>query len=236
MRAHRFDRLTRSWTTFVSRRAMVGGLAAAGLLPTTESVLAAKNRARKGKKRTILCRRDGASCKRESNRCKSKFCLTTPFTIEARWSSTGQDHDAVLFVPKAPGDDNPPPSPYIAMDCLASDTNNGALYPFAFFDGDLQAGPGAETGTVRRLLAEKYEFWVRIDGPALAGDLTVRLRHGNGKLVSAWKSPPNPSSADLLGWHVFDINGARRSITVVDEAGIDLLEDEHPETTFVCPD
>ena len=234
MDAHRFDLLTRAWIATGSRRAVFGVLAAvAGLLRNAEAAIGKKKRSKKGKRSKILCRSDGRLCKKESERCKRKFCLKTPFTIEAQWLSPSQDHDAFLFVPNEPG--NNEPFPFIAYSCLAGDTNNGALYPFAFMSGDAQ-GPGDEVATVQRLLEGKYEYWTRVHGPAASGDLTVRLRNANGKVIDTWTSPPNPSSTnEQVGWHVFDINGATHSIKVVDEAGIDPFDDVHPENTDVCP-
>ena len=109
------------------------------------------------------------------------------------------------------------------------------VYPFAFMSGDAQ-GPGDEVATVERLLAGRYEFWTRVHGPADPGDLTVRLRDANGKVIGTWESPSNPSSTnELVGWHVFDINGATRSVTVFDDAGADPFDDAHPENTNACP-
>ena len=65
--------------------------------------------------------------------------------------------------------------------------------------------------------------------------LTVRLRDANGKVSGTWESPSNPSSTnELVGWHVFDINGATRSVTVFDDAGADPFDDAHPENTNAC--
>jgi hypothetical protein len=188
---------------------------------------------KKPKRCNDCCRENATRCTKASGRCKSKFCLKPPFTIEARWSSSLQDHDLFLFVPNAPG--NHDPAPFIDYSCLAGDTNDGALYPYAFASGDAQ-GPGDEVITVKRLVAGRYEVWVRVDGPALAKDLTVQLRAANGKVIGAWESPPNPDAGNgLVGWHLFDIDGDTRSITVFDAAGIDPFEDAHPDHTFVCP-
>lgn len=230
MDAHRFDALTRASVASGSRRAVVVALAAVTGLLGNAGVAVGK---KKGGRNQILCRPDGRPCKKQSDRCKRKFCLKTPFTIEARWSSSSQDHDAILFVPNEPG--NTDPFPYIDYGCLASDTNNGTLYPFAFMSGDVQAGPGAEIATVRRLLAGKYEFWGRIHGPAASGDLTVRLRNANGKVIGAWDSPPNPSGSVLLDWHVFDINGVTHSVTVSGKVVNGLFDTVRPDTTYVCP-
>jgi hypothetical protein len=220
METHRFDDLVMTMRTRRSAIGLVAGIAA--LLGMGHEQAAARN----------LCRKNGTSCKQESRRCKSKFCLKTPFTIEARWPSGSQDHDAILFVPQAPG--NSVPFPYIDYACLASDTNDGTLYPFAFSSGDAQ-GPGDEVITVRRLLAGKYEFWGRIHGPAAFGDLTVTLRNANGKVVRAWSSPPNPSGSTLLDWHVFDIKGGAHSVTVSNKTITGLFSTVRADSTYVCP-
>jgi hypothetical protein len=236
----RFDSLTRrladsGW----SRRRLSQRLAAGALaLLIGGGALAAdakkkrKNKKKKGKGSKILCRVDGGHCKKKGKQCTSKNCLKTPFTIEARWSPSTQDHDAFLFVPNEPGKSDP--FPFIAYDCLSSDTNTGTLYPFAFMSGDAQ-GPGDEIATVQQLLAGKYEYWTLVHGPAAAGDLTVILRNANGKVVGTWGGPPNPSATnELIGWHVFDIDGATHSVTVANDVGLDPL-DVHPDNTNVCP-
>ena len=208
----------------LSRRALV----AVGLLAGADAARGKK----KGTGRKNLCRRDGRRCKKASERCKRRFCLQTPFTIEARWASASQDHDAILYVPHQPG--TSVPFPYIDYACLAGDTNTGTLYPFAFSSGDAQ-GPGDEVVTVQRLLAGRYEFWGRIHGPAQPGDLKVILRNRDGKVVRSWDSPPNPSGAVLLDWHVVDIDGATRSATAVGDAITGLFSTVRADSTYVCP-
>ena len=221
MEALHFDSLVKRLHTRRSALALASGLAAI-LAVLTHGETEAKD----------LCRKNGTRCKKESRRCKSKFCLKTPFTIEARWNSSSQDHDAILFVPNSPG--NSDEFPFIDYACLAGDTNDGQLYPFAFSSGDAQ-GPGDEVFTVRRLLADKYEFWARIHGPAAFGDLTVSLRNANGKVLRAWSSPPNPSGSTLLDWHVFDIKGASHSVTGSDETVTGLFSTVRADSTYVCP-
>lgn len=220
MEAHRFDGLVMTMRTRRSALGLVAGIAA--LLGMGRDQAGARN----------LCRKNGTSCKQESRRCQSKFCLKTPFTIEARWDSGSQDHDAILFVPNASG--NSDPFPYIDYACLAGDTNDGTLYPFAFSSGDRQ-GPGDEVFTIRRLITGKYEVWGRIHGPAASGDLKVILRNANGKVVRAWSSPPNPSGSTLLDWHVFDIKGGSHSVTGSGETVTGLFSTVRPDTTYVCP-
>jgi hypothetical protein len=240
MHPTRFDRLAKTTAAMVSRRAAFGALAGiTGLLATGNATTAKKkgSKKKKGAGNKILCLRDGRHCRRKSERCKRQLCLKTPFTFEARWESDKQDHDSILFVPKDdPG--NTVAFPYIDYSCLASETNNGTLYPFAFFSGDVQAGPGAETGTIQQWLAGTYELWVRVHGPAEAGDVTVRLRNADGKLIRTWFSPPNPPGGNtLLSWHVFDLDGITHSVTSIDAA----LDDDgdfdgiHPDPTFICP-
>jgi hypothetical protein len=220
MDAHRFDGFVKILSTRRSILGLVAGCAA--LLGVGHELAVAKN----------LCRKNGTRCKEESRRCQSKFCLKTPFRIEARWDSGSQDHDAVLFVPNAPG--NSDPFPFIVYDCSAADTNDGALYPFAFSSGDAQ-GPGDEVFTVRRLIGGKYEFWARIHGPAASGDLKVILRNANGKVVRAWSSPPNPSASPLLDWHVFSIKGGSHSVSGAGETVTGLFSTVRPDTTDICP-
>jgi hypothetical protein len=209
----------------LSRRALV----AIGFLTGADAASGKK----KGKGSKNRCRRDGRRCKKASERCKRQFCLKTPFTIEARWASTSQDHDAILYVPHQPG--TSVPFPYIDYACLAGDTNAGTLYPFAFSSGDVQAGPGAEVVTIQRLLAGRYEFRGRVHGPAQPGDLKVILRNRDGKLVRSWNSPPNPSGAQLLDWHVVDIDGATRSVAASGEAITGLFSTVRADSTYVCP-
>lgn len=220
MDERRFDSLVKTLRTRRSAIGLVAGFAA--LLGMGHDQAAARN----------LCRKNGTSCKQENRRCQSKFCLKTPFTIEARWTSGSQDHDAILFVPNASG--NSDPFPYIDYACLAGDTNDGTLYPFAFSSGDAQ-GPGDEVFTIRRLIAGKYEVWGRIHGPAASGDLTVRLRNANGKVLRAWSSPPNPSGSTLLDWHVFDIKGGSYSVNGSGETVTGLFSTIRADSTYVCP-
>jgi hypothetical protein len=87
---------------------------------------------------------------------------------------------------------------------------------------------------VKRLLVGRYEVWVRVDGPALAKDLTVKLRLANGKVIGAWESPPNPDASDGVGWHLFDMAAEPGSNRLFDAAGLAPLDDAHPDHTFVC--
>jgi hypothetical protein len=243
MDTDRFHALTRFLADSRSRRAALPALLGSSLTlvglreAATKKKRSKKEKKKKRKSRAILCLRDGQHCKKEGERCKRQFCLKPPFTIEASWESDKQDHDAIFFVPNEPG--RPPVSfPYIDYGCLAGDTNQGTLYPFAYSSGDVNAGPGAETTTVQRWLAGTYEFWVRVHGPAADGDVTVQLRNAGGKVLRTWTSPPNPPGGNtLLSWHVFDLDGVAQSVIGVDQA----LDDDgsfdgiHPNATFICP-
>jgi hypothetical protein len=221
MHRNRFDRLAAAFGAAASRRTLLqeavalGAAAVGGAL--VDDVAAAKT----------LCRKNGARCKKKGKKCRAKYCLATPFTIEARWNS-GNDHDTVFFVPNKAGSNVP--APFIDYGCgpITTDCEDD-VYPFACVTGN-------ETTTVRRLLGGKYEYWIELLYSTPLGDVEVILRNANGRLVRSWSSPPNPNPGGELGWHVFDIDGASRSITSVDALiNSDLPNGAHTPNTNVCP-
>lgn len=230
MESLRFDRHTRRWgrlALWLSRRRILRGAGALGAVLCGATQFSGATAARR------RCRTNGNTCRKKSKKCKPKFCLKTPFTIEARWTNQETDHDTYLFVPNDIGANLP--SPYIEFRCSSDDTDGGALYPFAFVSGDAQ-GPGDEITTITRLLPGRYEYWILLYGPSPAADLTVNLRNANGRVLRSWSSPPNPS-LETVGWHVFDLDGGTRQITAIDETIDALLPfGAHDPNTDVCPD
>jgi hypothetical protein len=96
-------------------------------------------------------------------------------------------------------------------------------------------GPGDEITTLTRLLAGMYEYWIELDHPAPAGDLTVDVRTANGRVLRSWSSPANPAFPQK-GWHVFDIQGSARSLASVDQLTTeDLPGAAHAANEDVCP-
>src|SRR5215212_1487716 len=88
------------------------------------------------------CRKLGAPCKKHGKRCKAKFCLSAPLTIEVQWANSDSDHNSFLFVPNEAGVSEP--FPFITVStraCRGDGGNDGSLYPFATIDRDAQ-GPG----------------------------------------------------------------------------------------------
>lgn len=228
MDGHRFDRLT--------RRSVLGSMAAAlgsGATPIPDGVTVAK---RKQKCRTC-CLANGNACAKKNAKCRPQNCLQTPFTIEAHWTNPDTDHDTFVFVPKQAGRSAPHPFLY-SVTCnpeLSGCENN--VYPFVCVSQDA-IGPGDEVTTVRRLLPGRYEYWIELHEPSPARDVTVTLRNANGKVLLSLSSPPNPSSTEEIGWHVFDIDGARHSVTRIDQAtSVHLPRAAYPaeSTTDVCP-
>lgn len=229
MDADRFDRIARTlFSRFagrIERRVLLRRAAALGAAPLGRVMLPKAAAAK------TLCLKNGSRCKKKGKKCKAGNCLKTPFTIEARWSNPSSDHDTYVFVPNAPGASLP--FPYFNYNCRSDDAGDGQLEPFAYVSQDAR-GPGDEVTTVAFLLNGKYEYWMNIDSLAAAGELTVALRNPNGRVVRSWSSPANPSPA--RGWHVFDIQGDRKSITsfnrLIDEA---LPAGAHAVATRVCP-
>lgn len=217
----RFDRLVRALGSASSRRTLIRGAAALGPAVVGGAVLS------DGAMAKTLCRKNGTKCKKNGKKCRAKFCLTTLFTIEARWNS-GKDHDVVLFVPRKAGSNDP--SPYIDYGCGPSTTDCGDdVYPFACVTGN-------EITTVRRLLGGKYEYWIELLYSTPPADVEVILRNATGRVMRSWSSPANPNPGAELGWHVFDIDGSSRSITSVDVLiDSDLPNGAHSPNTNVCP-
>jgi hypothetical protein len=230
MNHSRFDDLVVTLSTASNRRTLIQGAAALGAAVVGGTVLPDAAAAKR------LCRKDGTRCKK-GKKCRARYCLKTPFTIEARWSNADSDHDALLFVPNEKGSSDP--APYVFFDCVPafSDCEN-EVYPFTCVSQDAQ-GPGDEIMTVRRLLPGAYEYWIKLDKQSPRGDLDVILRNANGRVIRSWSSPANPDAANQLGWHVFNINGAARSISPVDkltDLSIDPLPGAaHDPNTNVCP-
>lgn len=235
MYASRFVSLLRSRTAGSSRRRILHGLigAAVGLgsgrLPHDAR---AKKKNKKLKRNGAGCRKDGSHCTKESKTCKAAYCLTTPFTIEARWSNATSDYDTFLFVPNAAGASVP--SPFINHQCNGDETDAGTLYPFAFVSRDAR-GPGDEVTLVLKLLRGAYEYWIRLDNPSPPNDLTVLLRNANGRVIRSWTNPENTSTSVQQGWHVFDIESESRGITSVDRLIEETLsEGAHDPSTLAC--
>jgi hypothetical protein len=227
MNPSRFDWLIQTLGATTGRRTLLHGAAALGAAALAggahPDAAAAK----------ILCRKNGSKCRKKSKKCQAKFCLKAPFTIEARWSNANSDHDTILFVPKKEGSN--PPSPYIWSGCTPAVTDcENEVYPFACVSKDA-LGPGDEITTVRRLLAGRYEYWIELWPEALRGELEVILRNGNGRTIRSWSSPENPDNQKQLGWHVFDIDGASRSITSVDTFVSAEFPWNHDPSSGVCP-
>jgi hypothetical protein len=227
MEGSQIGRLARTLGAIVGRRTLVRRSVALGAAGLGDALLAPAANARN------LCRRNGRRCQKEGKRCQTKHCLEAPFTIEARWSNTETDHDTYLFVPKRKGSSDP--SPYIDYTCHPTGSScENNVYPFACVSHDA-SGPGHEITTVRKLLTGTYEYWIELDRPTPAGDLTVLLRNAGGKVIDRWTSPANPSATIERGWHVFDIDGARHSITPIDRLANTSPEERHNPSTFVCP-
>lgn len=186
---------------------------------------------RKGKRKG----KDKGKNQKKVKPCLGGPCFRAPFTIEAQWT-VEKDHDTYLFVPYETG--NTGPSPYISMDCRPDNSNcETDVYPFACVDQDAW-GPGPEVTTIRQFLAGVYEYWIKLAYQSAAGDVTVLLRNADGKVLRQWASPANPSGGNPLGWHVFDIDGATRQITSVDQVASEagpLPARAHESSRNVCP-
>lgn len=198
------------WTR---RRFTAGGLGALLGLGIAGSSVAKKGRNGKGKKQ-----------------CKSAFCLRSPFTIEATWTSD-RDQDAYLFVPAENAATGP--GPYLNFACNSGNSSCAAKYPFACIDED-QAGPGDGVTTVHRLLPGTYEYWIFLASETAAGEVTVVLRDKGGRVVKEFSNPANLTDRQQ-SWHVVDINGAQGTARPVDA----LLDKTLPTAardpfTFVC--
>ncbi len=238
MDANHFDRITRTvrsrLTVSTRRRTLLRGAGALGAAVLGGAALldsaAARKKNRSKKSKGDLCLNNGSHCRTKSKKCKAGNCLQTPFSIEATWGNPSSQHDTFLFVPNAPGATLP--FPYLDYGCHSGEVGGGDLYPFAFVSQDAK-GPGPEITFVAFLMDGKYEFWMQLDHPAPAGELTVTLRNPNGNVIRSWSSPENLTGD--RAWHVFDIQGERRSITSVNTApGVDLPGIAHASSTMVC--
>jgi hypothetical protein len=230
----RFDALVKSANDPTSRRTLSQRVAALGVVVLGRVALRDRAQARKKSRvgKGLLCSRTGSQCRKKGKTCKAGNCLKTPFTIEARWSNPNTDHDTFVFVPNAPGASLP--FPYFNYNCRSDDTGAGQLEPFAYVSQDA-LGPGDEVTTVAFLLNGKYEYWMNLDYPAPAGDLTVALRNQNGNVIRSWKSPANPGQPKR-GWHVFDIQGERKSITSINQMVTGTVpQGAHAVAIRVCP-
>jgi hypothetical protein len=182
-------------------------------------------------KKLARCQADGTACRKKGQTCTASFCLHAPFRIEATWTNDGAQ-EAYLFVPaQNAGTD---PGTYLNFACNTTTSPIcGATYPFACIDED-QVGPGDGVTTVHKRLAGAYEYWIQLNPETDAGELTIVLRNKNGQVVQAWSSPTNPSD-DVRGWHVFDIDGKRGSVTAIDDLAEQTLpRAAHDPFTFVC--
>lgn len=231
MDAHQFDRFSRRLVSLQGtspRRTLLQGTAALGTALAGTAVWSDPAEAK------ARCRKNGTKCKKKSKTCKAKHCLTTPFTIEAHWSSVDIDHDTYLFVPNEAGATLP--SPLIVYTCTPPSTDcENDVYPFSCVSQDA-VGPGDEVTTVRRLIPGKYEYWIELDNPSPAGDLSVTLRRPSGSVIRGWTSPANPDVSKEKGWHVFDVNGSTRSVASINQLIDEELPDgAHNPSSNVCP-
>jgi len=226
MDSSRFDWIIRSLGATTGRRTLIQGAAVFGTAVVGGAILPDVAEAK------ILCRKNGASCKKKSKKCRAEFCLKAPFTIEARWNS-GNDHDTILFVPNEEGSNDP--SPYIWSACTPGVTDcEEEVYPYICVNKDA-LGPGDEITTVRRLLAGRYEHWIELWPEAPRDDLEVILRNASGRIVRSWSSPENSDDQKQLGWHVFDFDGASRRITSVNKFVNAEFPWNHNPSTGACP-
>jgi hypothetical protein len=192
----------------------------------------AKNKGGKKKKKgqqQPRCMINGRLCDRTEKQCQSQLCLHTPFTIEASWTSTG-DQDAYLIVPAQ--DASTGPDPYLNFACNSGNSQCKTAYPYSCIDED-QTGPGDGVTTVHKLLPGRYEYWIQLHDGTAAGAVTIVL-HSDGRVVQQWTNPANMSGSEQ-GWHVFDVDGARGSVTTTDQ----LINRNLPRAavdpfTFVC--
>jgi hypothetical protein len=232
MDQHRVAIVVRLLSAVPSRRDLLRGLAGTGLGWGAAWLAAGGEAKRKGKPKPSLCKRDGTRCRREGNGCKAKFCLTAPFTIEARWA-IDNDHDTFLYLP--PQNASTGPAPYINHYCNSTETTcpNRDTYPFACLNQD-ERFDGSEITMISKLLEGRYEYWFELQEHTAAGDVTVLLRDRDGRLVRKWSSPFNPSHEDE-SWHVFDIDGKHGSVTAIDKLIDGEGYDVHGPSTDVCP-
>jgi hypothetical protein len=152
----------------------------------------------------------------------------------AAWTTTS-DHDTYVFVPQ---DVTGPfvESPYIDFDCNDSDDACEEEYPFVCVDEDEQDA-GDEIATFYALLQGTYEYWIELDDPTPAGEVTVNLVNSAGNVIRSWSSPEVPNNPNQVGWHVFDIDGSTGIVTSVDVVDLsgDMPNVAHSPNTDVCP-
>jgi hypothetical protein len=225
---HRFDTVARSLSCFRSRRTVLGGLAGAGLGWGVARLPGPAEAKRKRKRRQGLCQKNGARCTKPGKRCKKRYCLNAPFTIEANWPEQA-GHAIVLFVP--PENATTGPAPYIHDGCKPDEYDCEGTYPFACVDGDDDVA-GPKVTMIHRRLPGTYEYWIELGATSLAGEATVALKDGTGRVVRQWANP-----ARQMSWHVFDVDGRDGHVTAID-ALIDeaLPGGAHDLNTHVCPD
>jgi hypothetical protein len=236
MEQNRFDVTPHALIPLPSRRAVLRGLAAAGLgwgvgrLPESAAAKTKrKKKRRKGKDQTPAaprCANDGAPCSNPGIACQERFCLQAPFAIEAIWAADDSDHDTYIFLPPEGGPTGP--TPYIHFECNEGNSTCAVEFPFACVNRDAQ-GPGNEVATIyERPPGATHQYWILLD-TAPAGELTIVLTDRVGRVVRAWTNPANAGS-NRVAWHVFDIDGDGRVTS------IDTLPGGLPNSAAgVCP-
>jgi hypothetical protein len=212
MEQHRCAVISDALTRPPSRRGVLRGLAAAGLALRQARLPggAAAKKKRKKKRRKDkdqgptgpLCTSLGEACAAPGIDCQERFCLQDSFIIEAIWAESGSNHQTTLFVPLADGRTGP--FPFINYDCRPDTSACAVEYPFACVDRNA-TGPGHEVTTVYDRLPGAYEYWIGLDSPAPAGELTIVLSDRSDRVVRAWANPAS-TTMGFVGWHVFDVD------------------------------
>jgi hypothetical protein len=227
--------------TLLHRAALAAGLIGAITLRPAAALAAKEKDKGKGKgkrkKPKPLCRENGSPCRRKSETCRARNCLTTTFTVEASWTGTNKLYATYLFVPKDPG--NRVPGPFISstsnIACTAAATGcEENVYPFACIDQGTP-GTGPATTTIRRLLKGTYEYWIYVISNSAADAVTVTLRDADAEVVRTWSSPANPNGF-FISWHVFDVDGATGAVSSLNDSSDSGLPGgaQFPNTN-VCP-
>ena len=173
-----------------------------------------------------LCTESGEPCSDPGTECQERYCLRAPLTISATWQ-VANNHDTWLFVPPQEGTTGP--RPQIDYDCNQTNSPCAAQYPFACVSRDAN-GPGDEVTTIFEIMPGSYEYWIAAT-PAPAGELTIALTNGDGRLVRTWSNPAVTSALSGF-WHVFDLDGATGRVTSVDAPPAPFP----PTVTNVCPE
>lgn len=131
-----------------------------------------------------------------------------------------------LFVPKEDGATGH--APYIETQCAPSipcDTQ----YPFA-------CTYSSGLTEFYALLDGRYEYWVNLAPGTTAGEVTVTLRDRTERVVNTWENPAGDPMNER-GWHVFDLDGKRGTVTSIDERATGALPGTaYDPNTDVCPD